>query len=87
MQALRCSSLHEICEPTLQAAEQWLSYYQARGEIDHNIDLRFAAIALYSPLLILLMHQHQLGGAQLRKAEVDQFVEQHSKNFLKYLRQ
>ncbi len=78
--------LNYFLEPTLQAGEKWLSYYQLKGEIAPDIDLRFAAIALYSPLLILLMHQHQLGGAKVREAKVDQFVEQHSKNFLKYLR-
>ncbi len=79
--------LNYFLEPTLQACEKWLSYYQVKGEIDPDIDLRFASIALYSPLLILLMHQHQLGGAKVRAAKIAEFVAQHSRKFLKYLRQ
>lgn len=77
--------LNFFLEPTLQACEKWLRYYQLEGSVDADIELRFAAVALYSPLLILLMHQNQLGGLAVREASIEQFIEQHSKNFLKYL--
>ncbi|MBC7996416.1 MAG: TetR/AcrR family transcriptional regulator [Leptolyngbya sp.] len=77
--------LNFFLEPTLQACEKWLKYYQLDGSVDADVELRFAAVALYSPLLILLMHQNQLGGSAVREASIDQFIEQHSKNFLKYL--
>lgn len=77
--------LNFFLEPTLQACEKWLKYYQLDGSVDADVELRFAAVALYSPLLILLMHQNQLGGLAVREASIEQFIDQHSKNFLKYL--
>lgn len=77
--------LNFFLEPTLQAAEAWMAHYQKKGEISKDIDLRFAALTLYAPLLTLLMHQNHLGGKLVRFVEIDLFIDGHSKNFLKYL--
>lgn len=77
--------LQFFLEPTLQANEQWLAHYQNKGDIDVRINVRFAAISLISPLIILLMHQNALCGDRVRPANIDAFIDQHAKHFLKYL--
>jgi AcrR family transcriptional regulator len=80
------SYLQFFLEPTLQACEAWLSYYKNKGDIDSSVDIRFAAISLISPLIILLMHQHALSGSDVRPADIQTFINQHAKRFLFYIR-
>lgn len=77
--------LEFFLEPTLQANEQWLKHYQEKGDIDAQLNVRFAAISLISPLIILLMHQHALCGDRLRPANMEAFINQHAEHFLRYL--
>jgi AcrR family transcriptional regulator len=72
-------------EPTLQAAEAWLLHYQEAGEISPTANLRYAALALYAPLIMIFMHQHSLGGCQTRPADIDDFIESHAARFIKSL--
>jgi AcrR family transcriptional regulator len=70
-------------EPTLQAAEAWLSHYQAVGEIRTPLNLRYAAVSLYSPLVLMFMHQRSLGGDTIRHADMDDFIRCHAESFVR----
>lgn len=77
--------LRFFLEPTLQAAEAWLACYQESGEIPEAVNLRYAAIALYSPCLVLFMHQESLGGRSVRPADIPDFIKAHGEQFAGYL--
>jgi AcrR family transcriptional regulator len=73
-------------EPTLQAAESWLRHYQEAGEVSPTANMRYAALALYAPLITIFMHQNSLGGCHTRPADIDDFIECHAASFVKSLR-
>lgn len=77
--------LRFFLEPTLQAAEDGLRQYQKLGDIGGDVDLRHAALALYSPCLVLFLHQNALGGDTFRPADIEGFIEAHAKRFVGYL--
>lgn len=66
--------LEIIIEPSLQALEQRL----APGmDPDGNADperVRHAALALYAPILIAILHQHLLRGEEVRPLDMTAFV-------------
>jgi AcrR family transcriptional regulator len=74
--------LQSILEPTLLAVETRLSIHVAAGEMA-KVDLRFAALALVSPLLLALLHQKDLGGVDVRCMDIDAFVAVHAASFVK----
>ena len=78
--------LRFFLEPTLQAAEDGLRHYQQQGDIDAAIDVRHAALTLYSPCLVLFLHQNALGGDDYRPADIAGFVTSHAARFVHYLR-
>jgi AcrR family transcriptional regulator len=73
--------LNQVLEPTLQALEQRLAKHIARGDMI-EADTRHAALLLLSPVVLGLLHQHDLGGTRCRpldlttviEAQVDVFV-------------
>ncbi|MCY1078110.1 TetR/AcrR family transcriptional regulator [Archangium lansingense] len=71
-----------ILEPTLSSVEELLIMFHARGELSVP-NARVAALALMSPLLLALFHQHQLQGRRCRPLVMESFVEQHLDGFLK----
>ena len=77
--------LQYFLEPTLQTAETWLRHFQVEGSIPANIDVRFAALALYSPCVLFVLHQSFLGGSVHRPAELPQFIREHSAGFCRYV--
>lgn len=68
--------VNSILEPTLQSFERLLSAHVARGALP-GLDVRAAVLALVSPVLVALLHQHELGGEGCRPLALDHFVEQH----------
>lgn len=52
--------LVELLEPTLQAVEQRLKAHVAQGEM-RPAETRHAALMPLSPLVLALLHQHDLG--------------------------
>lgn len=54
--------LDHVLEPILTAITARLDVHVSRGEM-RQVETRFAAIALLSPLLLAHLHQHALGGA------------------------
>lgn len=71
--------LEGILEPTVLAFEERLRVHARRGEanLDPNdeLDVRTAALAFLSPLLIALIHQHGLAGTTCRPLELEPFIE------------
>ncbi len=80
--AVGASYLTHILEPTLRCAEERLKLHADRGELalDH---LRMAALALFAPVLLALLHQDGLGGNRVRPMDVDSLIEHHVDGFLR----
>jgi AcrR family transcriptional regulator len=74
--------VQEILEPTLQAVEARLARHVAAGEL-RPMNVRHAAIALISPVLVAWLHQAALGGARCRPLDLAAFTEDHVAAFLR----
>ncbi len=66
--------VNEILEPTLHGFEARIARHVALGELAVP-DLRMAALQLVGPLLLALLHQTELGGADSRPLDVERLVE------------
>jgi hypothetical protein len=77
--------LNDVLEPTLQALEARLEGHAARGEIV-GCQPRHAALMLLSPLLLALLHQHDLGGTRCRPLSIDALIDEHVKVFVRAYR-
>ncbi|MEZ5498020.1 MAG: TetR/AcrR family transcriptional regulator [Steroidobacteraceae bacterium] len=65
--------LTDILEPTLQSLEERLAKHVARGQM-RACDLRQAALALLAPLILALLHQHDLGGSRCRPLDIGELA-------------
>jgi len=74
--------LQDVLEPTLQALEARLEASVLRGEII-DCDTRHAALMLLSPLLLALLHQHDLGGTRCRPLALPALIDEHVKVFVR----
>lgn len=72
----------ELLEPTLQAVEARLARHIADGELA-RCDVRHAALELVAPVLLGLLHQVQLSGADCRPLDVERFLADHLDTFLR----
>jgi AcrR family transcriptional regulator len=77
--------LVDVLEPTLQALEQRLTRDIERGVIV-PCDTRHAALMLLSPLLLALLHQHDLGGTRCRPLALPALVDEHVRVFARAYR-
>lgn len=68
--------VNALLEPTLQAAEARLSRHIARGELA-PMDVRAAALALLSPVVLALLHQGALGGDRCRPLDLGALLDAH----------
>ncbi len=74
--------ISSIFEPTLNAIEELLIVFHTRGELEVP-DARVAGLALLSPVLMALFHQHQLQGRRCRPLDLAVFLERHLDGFMK----
>jgi AcrR family transcriptional regulator len=71
-----------MLEPSLQAAEVRIAAHVARGDLE-PCDVRHAALELLCPVLLALLHQGPLGGVACRPLDVDAFLDDHLRRFLR----
>lgn len=74
--------LGKIFEPTLDAIERRLRHHVEAGEM-RPADLRTAALALLSPVLLGALHQHSLEGAALRPLTMSAFGDEVAAMFVR----
>ncbi len=77
-----------LLEPLVQAIEARLAAHVDAGVVDVDSsnpgdDIRVAALAFISPLLVALLHQHELSGSTCRALDVDAFIARHVARFVK----
>jgi len=77
--------LVDVLEPTLQALERRLQSSIEQGLIV-ACDTRHAALALVSPLLLALLHQHDLGGTRCRPLSVPTLIDEQVRMFARAYR-
>ncbi|HEV2528170.1 MAG TPA: TetR/AcrR family transcriptional regulator [Thermomicrobiales bacterium] len=72
-------------EPMVKAVEARLGAHVAQGEMRAAgpDDVRVAALALVSPLLLAAMHQRALGGDGTRPLDLDAFATAHAAAFIR----
>ncbi len=77
--------LTDILEPTLQALE-----VRFKADIERSVmveaDTRHAALMLLSPLILALLHQHDLGGTRCRPLPIPALIAEHVKVFARAYR-
>ncbi|UUL84053.1 hypothetical protein [Sphingomonas qomolangmaensis] len=74
--------LGSALEPTLAAIEARLTAHINAGDM-RAVDPRGPAIALVSPLLIAFLHQHELGGSDVRPLDLDALCQEHTAAFVR----
>ncbi len=84
--ALGPAYVMEILEPVLQSAEARIAGHVEKKDLA-PCNGRHAALALMSPLVLGLLHQDGLYGAKCRPLDLDAFLDDHVKRFLRAHRQ
>jgi AcrR family transcriptional regulator len=75
------TALNTVIEPPLQAMEKRLAAHQARGEL-RDVDVRYAAIMLISPLIVACLHQQQMFGDQVRPLDFQPLIDSAASSFI-----
>lgn len=81
-EALGPAYLRHLLEPSLQAIEARLARHVAAGELN-ALDVRHAALALVSPLLLGWLHQRGLGGDRCRPLDLEALADDTLEAFLR----
>jgi AcrR family transcriptional regulator len=79
--ALGQACLRELVEPTLQAVEARLQHHADAGQLQ-VADVRQAALMLFAPVLVALLHQEELGGAAYRPLDLGAFLDAQADSFV-----
>lgn len=74
--------LDAMLEPLLQAVEARLAHHARAGELV-DTDLRLAALALVSPIVLGAVHQRGLAGHLVRPLSLDSIVDETVRRFLR----
>ena len=77
------AAVDHVFEPVLASAQRRLAVHHDRGDLAKGINLRVAAFALLSPVIVSLIHQDQLSGNETRPFDVWTFVEEHVDRFVR----
>jgi hypothetical protein len=68
-------------EPTISAYAARLTAHVERGEMI-GCNVRYAALVLLSPLILLFLHQDELGGRDKHPTDIDEFIVHHAEAFV-----
>jgi AcrR family transcriptional regulator len=71
-----------VLEPSIEALQRRLDAHVAAGEM-RAVDTRHAALVLLSPVVLLMLHQRELGGATTHPTELRQFLDDQTEGFVK----
>jgi AcrR family transcriptional regulator len=71
-----------VLEPVLQTGETMLRQHAERGELRLD-DVRHASLMFLSPVVLALLHQHNLDGARCRPLDLGKMLETHVDAFLR----
>lgn len=74
--------LESALEPTLDAVERRLQAHIDRGEM-RSVDPRGPVVALIAPVLVVFLHQHELGGTSIRPLDTEAFLREHAAAFVR----
>jgi AcrR family transcriptional regulator len=74
--------VEHLLEPAITSVEARLAVHRDRGELRAEVDLRYAALAFVSPLLLALLHQGELSGRTCRPLDLEGFLDAHVKSFV-----
>ncbi|HEY8615947.1 TetR/AcrR family transcriptional regulator [Phenylobacterium sp.] len=69
------AALTHIVDPAIDTLQARLRLHIARGEMI-DTDTRPAALMLLSPLLLAILHQHHMGGAECNPADLPKVTEE-----------
>lgn len=72
-----------VLEPSIDALAARLAAHQLRGEMQASVEPRHAALMLLAPVVFIMLHQHELGGAARHPADMDRFFDDHLNAFVK----
>ena len=71
-----------VLEPSIEALRHRLDAHVAAGEM-RKVDTRHAALVLLSPIVLLMLHQRELGGAAAHPINLDRFLDDQTEGFVK----
>ncbi len=74
--------LRSILDPTLDAFAYLLGRYHLEGVLNLP-DARSGALSLVSPVVLALLHQHELGGKTTSPLDVPAFIQDHVARFVR----
>lgn len=74
--------LNSVLEPTLHVLEELIADWMARGQLLQG-DPRIAGLGLLAPVLVALLHQHDLGGQRCRPLPMEAFLTEHLQSWLR----
>lgn len=71
-----------VLEPSIAAVRRRLDAHVNDGEM-RNVDTRHAALVLLAPVVLLMLHQRELGGVKRYPIELDSFLDDHAASFVR----
>lgn len=74
--------LDDMLEPLLQAFEARIAVHVARGQLQVS-SLRHAALQLLAPIVLALLHQHELGGQHTRPLSIGELIDAQVSAFMR----
>jgi AcrR family transcriptional regulator len=74
--------VNELLEPTLQCIEIRIARHQVQGDLAKGSP-RHAALQLFSPALMVFLHQYSLGGDGCRPLDIQAFLNQLVADFIR----
>lgn len=72
-----------VLEPSIDALTARLTEHQRRGDMRTDSDPRHAAVMLLAPVLLIMLHQRELGGAARHPTDLDRFFADHAEAFIR----